>query len=65
MLRNLDLLCDIAFKDSGKGHAIMKKVLKFFFSTVKVQTVIKLDGGGGYGLNCTAIKKKTFYAAFL
>ena len=51
----------------GKGHAIMKKVLKifFFFSTAKVQTDIKLDGGGGYGLNGTTIKQKTFNAAFL
>ena len=35
--------------EGGKGRAIQEK--SFFFPTVRVSTAIKLEGGGGRGVN--------------
>ena len=36
-----------------------------FFQRSQISTAIKLEGGGGLGLNGPAIKRRTFFAASL
>ena len=50
-------------KGGGKALPLSKKIT--FFPDGEVVTVIKLGGGGGKGINDTAIKKRNFFSASL
>ena len=48
-----------------KGRAIKKKITFFRTFFPNVPTAIKLEGGGGLGINGPAIKRRTFFTASL
>ena len=47
-----------------EGRAIKEKKLEPFFQRSNDPTDIKLEGGGGLGVNGPAIKKRTFFCGF-